>query len=355
MPNFGTEDYYDYDYNPEIGLNPRSGSSYYGSSCVYPEDCRHDKINNKKFGGKINPRVEKRYYAHNHDDGDGWGPCKECDDYNKEKARVDRYNAKLALREMHFAGSCKVEKTTNKAILCRFEENKEDKESKYSLSWSRWVPRSQVLQVKIENKKTIGKYADKGDEGELWVSSFLKRKLDLEIAKMKSVDKMSDEELSKVSAQIHFEQNKRQQEVSRKKFEEEIHYAGVNTEFYDSVTTGAFIIIPIETLAMGEGFGEHDKITPDIRPDLKELGLSYIPFPEELDDLINDGNFPGWIIPIKEFHSSNHRSDFYGGIIYEMEPTALQKALEEADKYKDFIKKYNGKVFFGGVSSVQDW
>lgn len=345
MPNFEID--YDYDYNPDIGLSPRSGISCYRDYHTCPEDRKYDKINNKKFGGNINPRVEKRYYAHHHDDGDGWGPCKECSDYNKEKARVDRYNAKILFKKMHCIGSCKVSKTTIKAILCVFKNDKEDKEGKYSLSWSRWIPRSQILKVDSD-KKTIGKYSDKDDEGELWVSSFLKKKLDLECMKMKSIDEMSDEELSKVYAQLDLERNKRQQEADRKKFEEEIHYAGVNTEPFDSVTTGVFIFIPIDTV-------DGDKFTPDVRPDLKKLDLSYIPFCDEVEDEV-DGGSAGWIIPVYEIHSSNHRSDFYGGIIFENKITDINKQVDAAKKkYKDFLKKYKGRVFFGGASSIQDW
>lgn len=251
----------------------------------------------------------------------------------------------------HKIGHCEVIKETPRGILGKIYSSPNG--SKFSLTWKRWFPRSHIANNKLgpyPDNDSLGPYCHVGDRGNLWVSGWLMRKLKME-KDFKDFKKLSDEELSKLSIQVRNESLRREQEARKREWEEDIHYAGVNTESFDSVTTGVFIFIPIESI------DENDVFTPDIRPDLKELGLNYIPFNEDIAGYVgHESKRAGWIVPIKVLHNFLQRGDFYGGKVFEVSEKEIEKLTKDTKtKFNSLLKKYNGEIFFGGVSNVIGW
>lgn len=89
---------------------------------------------------------------------------------------------------------------------------------------------------------------------------------------------------------------------------------------------------------------------PDIRSELGELGLAYVPFSEDMEER------GAWLIVLKEFDTFGHRGDYYGGALREYSVINIVKELEMAKKkYAAFAKKYKGDIYFGSISRYIDW
>ena len=89
---------------------------------------------------------------------------------------------------------------------------------------------------------------------------------------------------------------------------------------------------------------------PDIREELKSLKLRYIPFQIDQDKVDN------WVIPITiDFDVSYDRSG-YSLIHHDMSKTDIANQLKKDKlKYKDLIKKYNGRIIYGAIGSYYDY
>lgn len=95
------------------------------------------------------------------------------------------------IEDHHFVGFCVIVRESEKSILCRFSDDEEELDDKPSVGirkWSksimRWVPRSQVADQKQSREEqddlSLNPFSQSGDEGNLWISGWLRDRWDEE-------------------------------------------------------------------------------------------------------------------------------------------------------------------------------
>jgi len=113
---------------------------------------------------------------------------------------------------------------------------------------------------------------------------------------------------------------------------------------------GGKIVEVTEKLKCGNGYVTESVPLPDVRKEMKELGIEYhLPFGEDLED---DSE---WKFVFKCYETIGHRRHFCP-FLKELNIKQIQTDLEEAkEKFKKILKKYKGKVVFGIAGDFADW
>lgn len=93
---------------------------------------------------------------------------------------------------------------------------------------------------------------------------------------------------------------------------------------------------------------------PDVRAEMKELGIERFHLPFDEDGEVGYADFV-WKFVYKEYETIGHRSHFVP-FITELNIKQISDDLEEAkEKFKKILKKYKGKVVFGIAGEHADW
>jgi hypothetical protein len=112
---------------------------------------------------------------------------------------------------------------------------------------------------------------------------------------------------------------------------------------------GGKIVEVTDKIKFGNKYETENVPLPDVRKEMEELGIeSHLPFGEDRDE-------DSWKFVFKCYETIGHRSHFCP-FLHELDIKQIQADLEEAkEKFKEILKKYNGKVVFGIAGEFADW
>jgi len=111
---------------------------------------------------------------------------------------------------------------------------------------------------------------------------------------------------------------------------------------------GGKIVEVTDKVKFGNKYEMENVPLPDVRKEMAELGIEEHLPREDCDD-------GAWKFVFKCYETIGHRSHFCP-FLEELDIKQIQADLEEAkDKFKNILKKHNGKVVFGIAGDCADW